>query len=195
MIKAKLKYLWITIFIIILIVILQFFYFRSRGPIETDWTTVKSTMLANEDIARIVVVNNRRANIYIKKNSLKNYQNEITGVFLKPLEYGPFFTFNIGSVELFERNFSNAQEGRLNIIIPEYRSESNKISEVLWTGGPFVLILFLIIVYFTPAYVAKGKKDFRSILILNILTGWTLIGWIGSLFWAINSEPKAIRKQ
>ena len=72
---------------------------------------------------------------------MKNYQNEITGIFFKTLEYGPFFTFDIGSVESFERKFSNAQEGRLNIIIPEYRSESNKISEVLWTGGPFVLIL------------------------------------------------------
>ncbi len=195
MTKTKMKYLWITIFIILLIVISQFFYFHSRGPIETNWSTVKSKMLVNDDIEKVVVVNNRKVNIYIKKSSLKNYQDEITSVFFKPLEYGPFFTFDIGSVESFERNFSNAQKGRLNIIIPEYRSKSNKIGEILWTGGPFVFIFFLIIVYFTPAFVAKGKKDFRSILILNIFTGWTLIGWIGSLFWAINSEPKAIQKQ
>jgi hypothetical protein len=40
--------------------------------------------------------------------------------------------------------------------------------------------------YFMPAIVAyrNGKKNFKAILILNLLLGWTVIGWVGGLVWA-----------
>ncbi len=42
-------------------------------------------------------------------------------------------------------------------------------------------------IYFAPAIVAryKKKRNYSAILALNLLTGWTLIGWIISLVWAL----------
>ncbi|MCY3812708.1 MAG: superinfection immunity protein [Gammaproteobacteria bacterium] len=54
-----------------------------------------------------------------------------------------------------------------------------------------VLVLLLgvfgIAVYFFPTLVAflGGKRNRGAILVLNLILGWTLLGWIGSLIWAI----------
>ena len=50
-----------------------------------------------------------------------------------------------------------------------------------------VMILMLLI----PIFVSKGKKNRLPIVILTILLGWTFIGWVGALIWAIMS-PKEI---
>ena len=52
----------------------------------------------------------------------------------------------------------------------------------------FLLSLFL---YFLPAYLARNKPDFTSILLLNLLAGWTFIGWIIALIWALAAKPQA----
>jgi len=51
---------------------------------------------------------------------------------------------------------------------------------------PIVLLVSLFL-YFLPAFLARNKPDFTSILILNILAGWTFIGWIIALVWALSS--------
>ena len=52
----------------------------------------------------------------------------------------------------------------------------------------WLVSLFL---YFLPSYLARNKPDFTSILILNILAGWTFIGWIIALIWALTAKPQA----
>jgi hypothetical protein len=44
--------------------------------------------------------------------------------------------------------------------------------------------------YFLPAFLARNKPNFTSILILNILAGWTFIGWIIALVWALSSDSR-----
>ena len=51
----------------------------------------------------------------------------------------------------------------------------------------WLVSLFL---YFLPAFLARNKPDFTSILILNILAGWTFIGWIIALIWALSSDSR-----
>lgn len=44
----------------------------------------------------------------------------------------------------------------------------------------------IIVVYFLPtlqAYISK-KKNKAAILTLNLLAGWTVIGWIVAMVWA-----------
>jgi cell division protease FtsH len=134
---------WIYGIIAIIFIVVQVYLTNSRGPVETNWSEVKSTMLANNDIARIVVVNEKKANIYLKQNALNKYENQFEGNFTQPPEEGPHFTFNIGSVETFERNLREAQEGKDYEILPEYKEERNWAGEILWTIGPFVLIILL----------------------------------------------------
>ncbi len=134
---------WIYGVIAIVFIVVQFYISNSRGPVETNWSKVKSTMLGNGDVEKIVVVNDKKANIYIKKDRLNKYEQEFSGNFSKPAETGPHFTFNIGSVETFERNLREAQEGTGSEVLPEYKEERNWAGEILWTIGPFVLIILL----------------------------------------------------
>jgi len=53
-------------------------------------------------------------------------------------------------------------------------------------------LLFIIILglYFIPSFCAVGKKGAAGIVALNIFLGWTLVGWVVSLSWAL-AAPKA----
>ncbi len=58
------------------------------------------------------------------------------------------------------------------------------------------LIIILIIiasltgVYFIPGIVARarGHKNLTAIVTLNLLLGWTTIGWIVALIWAFRDD-------
>jgi hypothetical protein len=55
---------------------------------------------------------------------------------------------------------------------------------------------FPITLYFLPAIIgyARSKRDAGAILVLNFLLGWTAIGWIIALVWALKSDvPVVIR--
>lgn len=56
--------------------------------------------------------------------------------------------------------------------------------------GPIFWLVSLFL-YFLPAFLARNKPEFTSILILNILAGWTFIGWIIALIWALSAKPQA----
>ena len=53
------------------------------------------------------------------------------------------------------------------------------------------LLVFGAIVYFFPSMVASIHKHPNQLAIftLNIFGGWTLIGWVGALVWAV-TKPK-----
>ena len=53
-------------------------------------------------------------------------------------------------------------------------------------------ILFLLIVYFLPTFIAVSRKHRQSvpIFVLNLLLGCTFIGWVAALVWALTTERK-----
>lgn len=64
----------------------------------------------------------------------------------------------------------------------------------LGTAGSFVAIAALALVYFVPTIVAARREhgDLWPILIINVLTGWTIIGWLTAMVWAMSPEmPRA----
>ena len=136
---------WIYGIIAILFIVVNFYLSGSKSPAETTWNKVRTTMLASHDIERLVVINKEKVQIYLKPERLQNYEKEFQGTFSKPAEAGPHFYFVIGSIETFERNLSEAQESldEMARIEPEYRNETNWVGEILWTIGPFVLIILL----------------------------------------------------
>jgi hypothetical protein len=59
----------------------------------------------------------------------------------------------------------------------------------------FVPILgFGFVLYFLPAIVAFGrsKRDAGAILVLNFLLGWTAIGWVIALVWALKQDVPVV---
>lgn len=188
--KKRNNWIYVLVFMILLVLIPVYLFFNHM-PTETNWIEVKSKMLANNDIEHIVVVNNKRANVYLKEDAINKYKNESGSFFFGPLESGPHFSFNVGSVETFERNLREAQSNNEYKVIPEYKEEKNWITEITWTSLPFLLIIFLIALYFLPTFISKNKNHFYSIVIVNVLLGWTVVGWIASLIWAINSPVQS----
>ncbi len=51
-------------------------------------------------------------------------------------------------------------------------------------------IFVALFIYFAPSLVAskKKKKQATAIFVLNFLLGWTLLGWIAALVWAISED-------
>lgn len=54
----------------------------------------------------------------------------------------------------------------------------------------FLVLGVCLIVYFMPAIIAHGKRNAGAIFALNLLLGWTVIGWIAALIWALCAEKK-----
>jgi Superinfection immunity protein len=52
--------------------------------------------------------------------------------------------------------------------------------------GVSVLFGFLLVLYFLPSMTAEGRGHHQllAILVLNLLLGWTMVGWIAALVWA-----------
>jgi hypothetical protein len=60
----------------------------------------------------------------------------------------------------------------------------------------FPIFGFGFVLYFLPAIIAlaRSKRDAVSILVLNLFLGWTMIGWVIALVWALKEDlPIAIR--
>ena len=58
------------------------------------------------------------------------------------------------------------------------------------TAG-IIILLALFAVYFLPAICAIGRhcRGRGAIFFLNLLIGWTLVGWVVTFIWA-NAAPK-----
>ena len=54
----------------------------------------------------------------------------------------------------------------------------------------FHLITFglCVALYFLPSILGRTKRNFTAIFILNLLLGWTFIGWIVALVWALTAD-------
>ena len=46
------------------------------------------------------------------------------------------------------------------------------------------------LLYFLPTIIGHGKRDAAGIFLVNLLFGWTGIGWFIALLWACASEPR-----
>jgi Superinfection immunity protein len=49
---------------------------------------------------------------------------------------------------------------------------------------------FGFVMYFLPSIIAlaRSKRDILAIILLNFLLGWTLIGWVVALVWALKTD-------
>ena len=60
------------------------------------------------------------------------------------------------------------------------------------TSGDYSLIYFMgaVLAYFLPTLIAssKSKANTGAVFALNLLLGWTIIGWIIALVWALSNS-------
>ncbi|MGC3506764.1 superinfection immunity protein, partial [Pseudomonas aeruginosa] len=53
----------------------------------------------------------------------------------------------------------------------------------------FSLLIGGVVLYFLPAIIAENRKHHnkRAISVLNLLLGWTFVGWVAALVWAASA--------
>lgn len=60
----------------------------------------------------------------------------------------------------------------------------------------FPIFGFGFVLYFLPTLIAfaRNKRDTMSILLLNFFLGWTAIGWVIALVWAVKVDVPAVAR-
>lgn len=58
--------------------------------------------------------------------------------------------------------------------------------------GALALIGIGILIYFIPSIVAHNKSQATSVLILNLFLGWTFVGWVAALVWAVSNQSPPV---
>lgn len=56
-----------------------------------------------------------------------------------------------------------------------------------------MLLVCAVFIYLIPSVVAfsKGHRNAMAILMLNVLLGWTFLGWVAALVWAMTRDKVA----
>lgn len=51
------------------------------------------------------------------------------------------------------------------------------------------LAIIALVIYFVPAITAidRGHHQAAAIIALNLLLGWTLLGWVGAMVWSLTA--------
>ena len=58
----------------------------------------------------------------------------------------------------------------------------------------FVIVAIIAaLIYFLPSIVGYDNRNFSSLFALNLLLGWTLIGWVVALVWALSKDEVIVR--
>lgn len=58
-------------------------------------------------------------------------------------------------------------------------------------GPELILLGVALVFYFAPSIVGRKKANARAILVLNLFLGWTFIGWVVAMVWAVSVDRPA----
>ena len=66
---------------------------------------------------------------------------------------------------------------------------SNTVDAFMWVAliGAFILSAYLLP---TLIAVARQHRQTFAIIVLNVLTGWTFVGWVVATVWACTADTK-----
>lgn len=136
--QPKFSIYWIYALVALAIIGLNFFY-SGGSPVETNLQKVKTLMLPKGDIERLdIVSNDRRVDVYLKKDRVKSYKKEFDNGFSSPSKNGPQFYFSIGSPDEFQKNIEDYQKtlpaGTQAVITFNNKKD--------WTGDIFTVLLY-----------------------------------------------------
>jgi uncharacterized membrane protein YqaE (UPF0057 family) len=57
--------------------------------------------------------------------------------------------------------------------------------------GQVILMIAAILIYFLPYIIGRKTTGANGILVLNLFLGWTFLGWIAALIWAVQSPVRS----
>jgi len=70
------------------------------------------------------------------------------------------------------------------VMVPHHEHWNGSFLAFPFFAFPFGLFGLALYLLPTIVVVARGKKDVLGVVLVNVLLGWTFIGWIVALVWA-----------
>ena len=138
---------WWVYLILFALVLVPYFAGVLSSAKEITWQQFEKDILSRKAVDHIVVVNNERAEVYIKKELANDpqFKDVFKPVIGKGISQGPHYIFNIGSVESFERKMEEAQKNeplseRIDV---SYLKKRSWFWDILTWVFPIVLLLVL----------------------------------------------------
>lgn len=151
--KPKFSFYWIYALLAIIIVGMQMMSWNSTTK-EVGWGEVKK-MLQAKHVSKVILVNKEIAEIYIKPDTLKlaKYKD------VRPSETfgtsaGPQYSYKIGSVENFEKEFEQAQEGVPEKVYITNETRRNWGDALTWL---LPLVLLVALWFFLMRMMSRGS--------------------------------------
>ncbi len=141
--RRQRNFFWIVYGPLILMILIWGWFGRSTSPIKSSWNDVEKMIVAG-DVARIDVVNEKQAEVWLKPEAIAKYQEEEKYKRLPETDYQ--FVFNVGSVEIFDRNMEKlyAQDTSLRESVAlDYPTRSNVWLDILGFLPLLLLGLFM----------------------------------------------------
>ncbi len=82
--------------------------------------------------------------------------------------------------------------GLASLLVQRAAWASDQISDPMIATLVFMGVVLFLTIYFTPTIVGfiRKKSNKMAILVLNFFLGWTLVGWVVALVWAVTKEEK-----
>ena len=78
-------------------------------------------------------------------------------------------------------------------------AEKEQAKQAATTGLACMLVGVIagLVAYFVPTIIAmlRGHSNMAPIIAVNFFLGWSLIGWVVALSWALTAQEKTIDKQ
>ncbi len=145
----KFNFYWIYGIIFVIFIGLQLM--PQDVAIKSSWFKVESEMIMSNDVEKIVVVNKKEAEVYIKQEALKNEKyKDLKNRGLFGDEVGPHYSFEIGDVTQFTADLNNAKAafekanpGQTLKIPVEYVTQQNYFTDIIGWLLPFALLIGL----------------------------------------------------
>ncbi len=136
--KPKFNFYWVYGLIIVLFLAFNFLNWDT-GAKETNWGDFRS-MLKNEDVEKIVLVNKDYAEIYLKPDVLQNneYKDAADQSFGQE---GPHYIYTVGSVDKFYERVEEVQKDLENPVFINNEKRRNWGGEILSWVLPLLLLV------------------------------------------------------
>lgn len=148
--KPKFNMSWI--FGVIALLLFGTFFMSPMGgsPIEIDWKRFKVEMLKNHDVLKIEVVNNDRAEIFIKPEKLNESRYADAAKGASKFGINPQYFFTIGSVDKFEEQLAEAtqQLSPTEEVPVRFVKRENYMNGIMnWIVFPLILIVVWLFIF------------------------------------------------
>ena len=148
--KPKFNIIWLYITLFAIFIGTQFFQFGQK-PVDVDFKSFAFDMLQSGDVDKIVVVNQKTAEIYIKTDRLKNAKYQKYFKAGNEPQTGPQFKMSIGSSERFDKQLEEKQQEvdvpKEERIYPSYEDRRDFMDAVGWML-PLIIMIALMMFFF-----------------------------------------------